>query len=114
MVKTLLGRLSQGVSMTGLCDTLWDVNTQVLEAVHSLHWGLIDCKVLVVPHLLCTEVHYQLLGVADVEKEIADLAPCLQVFKLLQEGDQTYHHSIVCKFPFIGGAGSNHTVKGID
>lgn len=64
--ETLTGFLNQGVDVTGPCQVLSDVDTQVSETVHSLHWRATDDEGLVIPCLLCSEVHNQLLSLADV------------------------------------------------
>ncbi|KAK3570325.1 hypothetical protein QTP86_017161 [Hemibagrus guttatus] len=65
-------------------QVLRDVNTEVSEAVHSLHWALVDDGGLVVPLLLRAEVHYQLLSLTDVKEKVVPLAPVLQIPNLLQ------------------------------
>ncbi|KAK3524892.1 hypothetical protein QTP86_011310 [Hemibagrus guttatus] len=70
--------------MKNCSQVLCDVNTEVSEAVHSLHWALVDHRGLVVPLLLRAEVHYQLLCLADVKEMVVPLAPVLKIPNLLQ------------------------------
>lgn len=56
------------------------MNTEVPEAAHSLHKGLIDARGLLVALLLCTDAHYQLNCPADVQEEVVHLVPVPQIF----------------------------------
>lgn len=67
------------------------MNNKIQEAVHSLNWGPVD------PLLLCAQVHYQLLCLADIQEDMVLLAPLIQAVILLQVdllviiGDQAHH-----------------------
>ncbi len=63
------------VSMQHPGQALCDVDTNVLEAVHAFQQGPVNVKGSVVPSLLPPKVHYQLLSLSDVQKEIVVLTP---------------------------------------
>lgn len=74
----------------------------IVKAISSLHRSLIDHCGLVAPHLFCAELHYQLLCLVDIQKEVVLLKPGLQSINLLQVSsliirDQAYHNRIVSK-----------------
>ncbi len=63
-------------------QALCDVDTKVFEVVHPLHRGPVHVNWGVVPPLLLPNVHYQLLSLADIQKEVAVLTPASQALYL--------------------------------
>ncbi|KAI4901983.1 hypothetical protein NFI96_029748, partial [Prochilodus magdalenae] len=102
----------------GPCELLCDVNTEELKAADPLYSSHVDGDGGV-HSLLLPEVHYQLLGLADIEREVILPAPVCQeadflsVGLLVVVGDQAHNCSVICKFDDDIGAVSGCTVMGI-
>ena len=77
-------------------EILGDVDTQELEAVHTLHRRPVWVSVP-------PEVHDELLGLLSVEQQVVGVAPLSQTIHLLPVGglivvfDEANHRGVVCK-----------------
>lgn len=47
----LLGLLGDGAAVEGLCEVVWDVNTNELSALVDLHQGAVDAQWRMISHL---------------------------------------------------------------
>ncbi len=101
MISMLLSSLQNQLQRPG--EALSDVDTTVLETVHPLHqrpvdvkWGLISC-------VFPKSISYQLLGLADIQKEVVVLTLTgqalyfLQVVLFIVIRDQVHHSCVVSK-----------------
>ncbi len=86
-----------------------------LEAADPLHWSPVDGDggVLTGPP---PEIHHQLFGLTDVQREVVVVAPVSQGVHLfsvgwfITVGIQTYHRCVTCKFEDHVGAVHGYTV----
>ncbi len=85
------------------CEILSNVNIEEFKAVYPLHRCLVDGDGCVFS-ALSIEIHHQLLGLVDVEREVVLLTPFSQGTHLLSVGhlifvsDQAYHRCVISKF----------------
>ncbi len=105
LARTRPGKMARMVTLGNMIcpwQVMWNVDSKVAKAIYSLHRSPIDHRGLVAPHLFCAEVHYQLLCLADIQKEVVLLTPVLQSFNLLQISsliiirDQAYMSTGTC------------------
>ncbi len=100
--------------MSGPCEILSDVNAEELKAVYPLHRCLVDGDGCVFS-ALSPEIHYQLLGLVDVEwfsTPFSQGTHLRSVGRLIVVSDQAYHRCVVSEFDDDVGAVCGCTVTG--
>ncbi len=101
--EALMCLLQHCICVSRPCEILCDVNAEEVKAVFPLHRCLVDGDGCVFS-ALSPEIHHQLLGLVDVEREVVLLTPFSQGTHLLSVGhlivvsDQAYHRCVICKF----------------
>ena len=105
--------------MGGPGKIVWELNSKVIDVVHSFHWNTSDGERRVEALLFPPEVHHNHLSFADVQLEVVNLAPSFQVLHFLQVGhfivvgDETQQYCVVSKLD-DGIAVSGHAVGGVE
>ncbi len=108
--EALMCLLQHCICVSRPCEILGDVNAEELKAVYPTHRCLFDGDgcVFSAPS---PEIHHQLLGLVDVEREVVLLTPFSQGTHLLSAvSDQAYHRCVVSKFDDDVGAVCGCTV----
>ncbi len=113
--EALMCLLQHCICVSGPCEILSDVNAEELKAVYPLHRCIVDGDGCVFS-ALSPEIHHQLLGLVDVEREVVLLTPFSQgthlrsVGRLIVVSDQAYHRCVISKFDDDVGAVCGCTV----